>query len=46
MLAALTDYDTSVATCTINQPPVANAGSDTTLFQCAAAPISIAASCT
>ena len=39
------DLDTSVAIVTINQPPVANAGRDTTLFQCAAAPISIAASC-
>ena len=38
-------YDTSHAYVTMNQPPVANAGRDTTLFQCSAAPISIAASC-
>jgi len=42
----LTDYDTSVATVTLNQAPVANAGRDTALFQCTAAPISIAAGCT
>ncbi len=41
----LTDYDTSVVNVTINQVPVANAGSDTTLFQCAPAPICITASC-
>ena len=42
----LTDYDTSRAFVTINQAPVANAGRDSTLSQCSAAPICITASCT
>jgi hypothetical protein len=41
----LTDFDTSVVNVTMNQPPVANAGRDSTLFQCAPAPICIAAAC-
>ncbi|MBK7093279.1 MAG: T9SS type A sorting domain-containing protein [bacterium] len=41
----LTDFDTSVVNVTLNQAPVANAGSDSTLFQCTAAPICVTASC-
>ncbi|MGB5108033.1 MAG: FlgD immunoglobulin-like domain containing protein [Candidatus Zixiibacteriota bacterium] len=41
----LTDYDTSVVNVTLNEAPVANAGSDSTLSQCTPAPICIAASC-
>ncbi len=41
-----TDYDTAVVTVAVNQPPVANAGRDSTLFQCTAAQICIAAGCT
>ena len=41
----LTDYDTSVVNVTLNQAPVANAGNDSTLFQCTPAPICITASC-
>ncbi|MBK7093433.1 MAG: T9SS type A sorting domain-containing protein [bacterium] len=40
-----TDFDTSVVTVTLNQPPVASMGNDSTLFQCGAAPICIPASC-
>ena len=40
-----TDYDTSVVTVTLNQPPVATMGNDSTVFQCGAAPICIPASC-
>ena len=42
----LTAYDTSVAHVTINQPPVANAGRDSTLFVCASQQICIPAGCT
>ncbi|TFH65150.1 MAG: hypothetical protein E4G91_03510 [Candidatus Zixiibacteriota bacterium] len=42
----VTDYDTSVVNVTANQAPVANAGRDSTLFQCTPAAISIAAGCT
>ncbi len=42
----LTDYDTSVVNVTLNQPPVANAGRDSTLFQCTPAQICITAGCT
>ena len=45
-LCGLTDYDTSVVNVTANQPPVANAGRDSTLSQCTAAAISVAAGCT
>jgi hypothetical protein len=41
-----TDYDTVVIYYTVNAAPVANAGSDQTLFQCTPAPISWAAGCT
>ncbi|MCC6963083.1 MAG: T9SS type A sorting domain-containing protein, partial [candidate division Zixibacteria bacterium] len=39
------DYDTAVVTVAVNNPPVANAGRDSTLFQCAPAQICIAAGC-
>ena len=42
---AQTDTDTVLVTITFNSAPVADAGADQTLFQCAAAPISWAASC-
>ena len=45
-VCGLTDYDTSVVNVTANQAPVANAGRDSTLFQCTSAPISIVAGCT
>ncbi len=35
----LTDVDTAIITIQQNQPPIANAGADQTLFRCAAAPI-------
>ncbi len=35
----LTDVDTAIITIQQNQPPVANAGADQTLFRCAATPI-------
>lgn len=40
-----TDYDTVVIYYTLNVPPTANAGRDSTLFQCAPAPICWPASC-
>ncbi len=42
----LSSYDTVVIYYTLNSPPVAHAGNDTTIFQCAPAQICLPASCT